>query len=119
MRVKDVLPDIRLPHFSSVSPTSTVFSIILRCLKINISHTQQRAHGHHFLKERAMHNQIGKIGAIRRMLEGKACPFCRGHKYQLVLRGDTQLQAGRIFARCAQCQRPRELNEDIGRILWM
>ena len=37
-----------------------------------------------------MHNQIGKIGAIRRILDGKACPFCRGHKYQLVLRGNMQ-----------------------------
>lgn len=66
-----------------------------------------------------MHNQIGKIGAIRRMLDGKACPFCQGHKYQLVLRGNMQLQAGRLFARCSKCQRPRELNEDIGLILWM
>lgn len=66
-----------------------------------------------------MHNQIGKIGAIRRMLEGKACPFCRGNKYQLVLRGDLDPQAGGLFARCSQCQRPCELNDDIGRILWM
>ena len=35
-----------------------------------------------------MHKQIGKIGAIRRELEGKACPFCGGHTYQLVLRGN-------------------------------
>jgi hypothetical protein len=31
-----------------------------------------------------MHKQIGKIGAILRELDGKACPFCEGHKYQLV-----------------------------------
>ena len=31
-----------------------------------------------------MHEQIGKLGAIRRELDGKACPFCEGHKYQLV-----------------------------------
>ena len=66
-----------------------------------------------------MRNQIGKIGAIRRILDGKACPFCRSHKYQLVLRGDMEPQAGGLFARCSQCQRPRELDEDIGRILWM
>jgi len=66
-----------------------------------------------------MHNQIGKIGAIRRILDGKACPFCRGHKYQLVLRGDMQLQGGGLFARCCQCRRPRGLDEDIGPILWM
>ena len=34
-----------------------------------------------------MHKQIGKIGAIRRELDGKACLFCEGQTYQLVLRG--------------------------------
>ncbi len=66
-----------------------------------------------------MHNQMGKIGNIRRILEGKACPFCHGRQYQLVLRGDMALQAGGLFARCSQCQRPRGLDEDIGQILWM
>ncbi len=66
-----------------------------------------------------MHNQMGKIGNIRRVLEGKACPCCHGHQYQLVLRGDMDQQAGGLFARCSQCQRPRGLDEDIGRILWM
>ena len=41
-----------------------------------------------------MHNQMGKIGNIRRILEGKACQNCHGHQYQLVLRGDMALQAG-------------------------
>jgi hypothetical protein len=66
-----------------------------------------------------MHKQIGKIGAIRRELDGKACPFCGGHKYQLVLRGNMQPKAGGLFARCSQCQRPRGFDEDLGRILWM
>ena len=66
-----------------------------------------------------MHKQIGKIGAIRRELDGKACPACGSHKYQLVLRGDMHPQAGGLFARCSQCQRPSELNEDLGRLLWM
>jgi len=66
-----------------------------------------------------MHKQKGKIGNIRRILEGKACPFCQGHQYQLILRGDMALHAGGLFARCSQCQRPRELDKDIGRILWM
>lgn len=60
-----------------------------------------------------MHNQIGKIGAIRRELDGRACPFCGSHKYQLVLRRNMQPQAGGLFARCSQCQRPRELEEDL------
>jgi hypothetical protein len=44
-------------------------------------------HEHHFSEERPMHKQIGKIGAIRRELDGKACLFCEGQTYQLVLRG--------------------------------
>lgn len=66
-----------------------------------------------------MQKQIGKIGAIRRELRGKACPICGGHKYQLVLRGNGSLQSGALFARCIQCQRPRGLDEDLGRILWI
>jgi hypothetical protein len=66
-----------------------------------------------------MHKQTGKIGAIHRELDGKACPSCGNHKYQLVLRGNMHPQAGGLFARCSQCQRPRELNKDLGRLLWM
>ena len=66
-----------------------------------------------------MHKQIGKIGAIRRELDGKACPSCGSQKYQLVLRRNMHPQAGGLFARCSQCQRPSELNEDLGRLLWM
>jgi hypothetical protein len=66
-----------------------------------------------------MHKQIGKIGAIRRELDGKACSFCGCRKYQLVLRGNIQPQAGGLFARCSQCQRSRGLDEDLARILWM
>ncbi len=46
-----------------------------------------------------MHKQLGKIGTIRRTLDGKACPFCEGYKYELVFRGDTPVQAGDLFAR--------------------
>jgi len=66
-----------------------------------------------------MHKQIGKIGAIRRELDGKACLFCGGQKYELVLRGNTQSNSDQLFARCTQCQRPRGFDEDLGRILWM
>lgn len=66
-----------------------------------------------------MQKQMGKIGTIRRELEGKACPFCGGHTYQLVLRENMQPESGELFARCSQCQRPRGLDESLGRILWM
>ena len=71
------------------------------------------------LKKKPMHKQIGKFGTIRRNLDGKACPFCGGHTYQLVLGGNMQPQAGGLFARCSQCQRPCELDEDRGQILRM
>ena len=66
-----------------------------------------------------MHKQLGKIGAVRRELRGKACPCCGSHTYQLVLRGDMPAQGAKLFARCMQCQRPRGIDEDLGRILWM
>jgi hypothetical protein len=61
----------------------------------------------------------GKIGAIRRNVHGKACLCCGSQSYQLVLRTVKQAQMGKLFARCTQCHRPREIDEDLGRILWM
>ncbi|SLM49914.1 conserved protein of unknown function [Nitrospira japonica] len=66
-----------------------------------------------------MQKQVGKIGAIRRELRGKACPCCGSRTYQLVLRSDLPAQSGKLFARCTQCHRPRGIDEDLGRILWM
>lgn len=66
-----------------------------------------------------MHKQAGKIGAIRREVHGKACPFCGGHKYQLVLRASGTADETGLFARCTQCQRSRGVDRDFGRILWM
>jgi hypothetical protein len=66
-----------------------------------------------------MHKQLGKVGAVRRELRGKACPTCGCRTYQLVLRPDMPSHAGQLFARCTQCQRPRGIDEDLGRILWM
>ncbi len=66
-----------------------------------------------------MQKQIGKIGAIRREVRGKACSFCGGHKYQLVLRAACTLESTGLFARCTKCQRPRGLDDDFGKILWM
>ena len=66
-----------------------------------------------------MQKQIGKIGAIRREVRGKPCPFCGGHKYQLVLRATCTSESSGLFARCSQCQRPRSFDEDFGKVLWM
>jgi len=65
-----------------------------------------------------MQKQLGKVGAVRREVHGKACRGCGGHTYQLVLRSRDTEAAG-LFARCTQCRRPRELDQDFGRILWM
>ena len=46
-------------------------------------------------------------------LDGKACPFCRGDKYHLILRPDVESQPGGIYARCSQCQRTRGVDEDL------
>ena len=66
-----------------------------------------------------MLRQAGKIGAIRRNVVGKACTCCGNRSYQLVLRSVSQSHVGKLFARCMHCQRPREIDEDLGRILWM
>ncbi|NWF71424.1 MAG: hypothetical protein HXY51_00050 [Nitrospirae bacterium] len=58
-------------------------------------------------KKNQEHKQIRNMGLNSRELTDKACPFCGGHKYQLVLRGDMQPQADGLFARCAECQRVR------------
>ncbi len=66
-----------------------------------------------------MHKQIGRIGSVRRELHGKACPFCGGHKYQLLLRSHTSPGTEGLLARCSKCQRAKELDDELGRILWM
>ncbi len=38
-----------------------------------------------------MNEHGGKIDAIRRELDGRACPFCGSDKYHLVLRSDVSL----------------------------
>jgi hypothetical protein len=53
------------------------------------------------------HKQIRNMGLNSRELADKVCPFCAGHKYQLVFRWDMQAQADGLFARCAECQRVR------------
>jgi hypothetical protein len=67
----------------------------------------------------SMRKQVGRIGSVRRELQGKACPFCGGHKYQLLLRSYTSPGTDGLLARCSQCQRAKELDEELSRILWM
>lgn len=66
-----------------------------------------------------MQKQEGKIGTVRRNVRGKPCSCCGSRTYQLVLRTDKLPQTGKLFARCSQCHRPRGIDEDLSRILWM
>jgi hypothetical protein len=104
------------PPFSLAPPTSRVFSQVLSCRNSTLNSAPS---GNPFLEERPMHKHNGKLEAIRRELDGNACPFCGYQKYQLVRRGNMQPQGGGLIARCSQCQRPHELDEDLRRILWM
>lgn len=66
-----------------------------------------------------MLKQLGKVGAIRREVHGRACTFCGGHTYQLVLRPNGPSQQTGLFARCTTCKQPRDFEEDLGSIVWM
>ena len=66
-----------------------------------------------------MQKQEGKIGAIRRNVHGTACSRCGSRNYQLVLRGVDGGRVGELLACCRRCRCARDINEDMGRILWM
>ena len=66
-----------------------------------------------------MQKQEGKIGAIRTNVHGRACSSCGSRSYQLVLRSVNERDVVKLFARCRQCHSAREIDEDIGRILWI
>ena len=55
----------------------------------------------------------GKIDAIRRDLDGTACPACGSDQYHLVLRPYVESQPQGISARCSQCQGVRGTDEDL------
>jgi len=66
-----------------------------------------------------MQKQVGKVGAIRREVRGKACTSCGGHTYQIVLRSSLASEDTNLFARCTKCQQPRGIDKGFGEILWM
>ena len=66
-----------------------------------------------------MQKQVGKIGAIRREIRGKACTSCGGHIYQIVLRSSLPPEDATLFARCTHCHHPRGIDKDFGKVLWM
>ncbi|MFO0773506.1 MAG: hypothetical protein U0172_02420 [Nitrospiraceae bacterium] len=66
-----------------------------------------------------VHKQPGRIGEVRRDLEGKPCSTCGRQRYHLVLRGRIAEGQGSIVARCSHCQQLRSVAADLQRILWV
>jgi hypothetical protein len=66
-----------------------------------------------------MEKHTDSPGPIRRELPGKACPFCGGKTYQLVLRTTGITNESALFVRCRQCGHPRNLDTDFKSILWI
>lgn len=59
-----------------------------------------------------MKKQLGKIGTVRREIRGKACPFCGGYRYQLLVHSSTPSEEeSNALARCIQCNRPRQFDD--------
>ena len=66
-----------------------------------------------------MEKQENSRGGIRRELRGKACPFCGGTMYHLVLRTTGIADKSALSARCRHCGHPRSLETDFKHILWI
>lgn len=72
------------------------------------------------MKRRLMMADHGTgAGTIRQRVRGKACPFCGGQAYQLVLRATCVSENPTLLIRCHQCHHARCLDQDAQEILWM
>ena len=102
-------------HFRSSHPTSTVFSKTGDRPILTPRRSQQRiSPGGPSMEQ---HTHLSR--PIRRELPGKACPFCGGKTYQLVLRAAGTTDESTLLVRCRQCGHPRSLDSDIKSILWI
>ena len=66
-----------------------------------------------------MTDHSNRARAIRQGVRGKACPFCGGQAYQLVLRTTYVSENPTLLVRCHHCRHARSLDQDIQEILWM
>lgn len=66
-----------------------------------------------------MHKQQGKLKHFRSNVHGAACSCCGSRRYQLVLRSVNETEVGHLVARCIQCHHSREIDDYLGRVLWM
>ena len=65
-----------------------------------------------------MYRQLAKVGTIRREF-WKGLPFLWRANVQVIVRTSGASRGAGLSARCSHCQRPRGLNDDLGRLLWM
>jgi hypothetical protein len=67
-----------------------------------------------------MQEPEGKLRNIRKNVHGAACWCCGSRRFQLVLKRVTEeTELGHLFARCIQCHHSREIDDYVGRVLWM
>lgn len=66
---------------------------------------------------KAMEKQGEGLGPIQPEIRGKACQFCGGKTYQLVLRFTRRLDDSILSVRCRRCGHPRSFDAEFKRIL--
>lgn len=66
-----------------------------------------------------MANSGDTAGPISKEIHGKACPFCGGNTYQLILRGASVTDASSLFVRCCRCSQPGNVDAEFKSTLWI
>ena len=49
----------------------------------------------------------------------KACPFCGGNTYQLILEHATTSEDSSLLVHCYRCSRPKNVEGEFKSILWV
>ena len=70
-----------------------------------------------FAWRKTMEKQDEKLGPIQLETRGKACPFCGGNTYQLVLSPTRRLDDSILFVRCRRCGHPRSCAVEFKHVL--
>lgn len=66
-----------------------------------------------------MRKQGDPAKPIPKAIHGKACPFCGGNTYQLVLENASVSDDSSLLVRCHRCSRPKNLEGEFKSILWI
>ncbi len=62
-------------------------------------------------EESSMKILPGRIGTIRKELEGKACPSCGWHRYHVILKCGVEIRRETLYVQCSQCFTRRDIQE--------